>query len=204
MKSVKVLAILSLMIFFSGTEVFNGYSVGDRIDDFRLMNVEGKMVSMSDYKSAKGFIIIFDCNTCPYSQAYLERIKGLHAKFNDKGYPVIAINSNDSQRSPGDSYEKMVSYANDHNYRHAYLYDESQVVASTFGATNTPQVFLVEKEENGELVLAYKGAIDNNTRNAEEADKKYVEDAIESLLKGEEPNPRSTKAIGCTIKWSEN
>lgn len=203
MKSVKVIAILSLLAFFSGNLMKAGYSVGETVEDFRLKRVDGKMVSMADYKTAKGFILIFDCNTCPYSQAYLERIKGLHAKYADNGYPVIAINPNDSQRSPGDSFDKMVSYANDHNYKHDYLYDSDQVVANAFGATNTPQVFVIQKE-NDKLKLAYIGAIDNNTRDAEAADKRYVEDAVDNLLKGEEPSPNKTKAIGCTIKWADS
>ena len=203
MKSIKVIAILSLLAFFSGNIIDGGYSIGDNIEDFRLKSVKGEMVSLADYKNAQGFIIIFDCNTCPFSQAYRERIKALHAKYSDQGYPVIAINPNDPTRSPGDSFDKMVNYANDHNYRHEYLYDSDQAIASAFGATNTPQVFIVKKDDKN-LKLAYKGAIDNNSRDASAVSKKYVEDAVDSLLKGENPETNKTKAIGCTIKWAES
>ena len=203
MNKIRIIAILSLAIFFSGANMYSGYKVGDTITDFKLKNTDGKMVSLKDYKSAKGFILIFDCNTCPFSKGYRDRIKALHAQYEDKGYPVVAINSNNAQRSPGDSFDKMVAYADEHNYRHAYLYDEDQTIATAFGATNTPQVFLINKEE-GELKLVYTGAIDNNTKDANAADKKYVENAVNSLLEGKTPNVEQTKAIGCTIKWAES
>lgn len=203
MNSVKILAIVSLMAFFSGDTIKGSYDVGDNVDDFSLKSVDGKMISMANYKSAKGFILIFDCNTCPFSKAYRDRIKALHAKYDDKGYPVIAINSNDPGRSPGDTYDKMISYAQDHNYKHDYVYDADQAIASKFGATNTPQVFVINKKDD-KLILAYTGAIDNNSRDASAADKKYVEDAINSLLKGENPPASKTKAIGCTIKWADS
>lgn len=203
MKSVKAIAILSLLVFFSGDIIRGGYNIGDTVEDFRLKRIDGKMISMADYSQAKGFILIFDCNTCPYSKAYRDRIKELHAKYADQGYPVIAINSNDPKRSPGDTFDEMVNYANDHNYKHDYLYDSDQVVAQAFGATNTPQVFLIQKQ-NEELKLVYTGAIDNNTRDAATADKKYVEDAMDKLSNGQEPSPNKTKAIGCTIKWADS
>lgn len=203
MKFVKAIAILAFIIFFSAGLYKGGYEVGDKVEDFQLKNVRGEMISMANFKSAKGFIVIFDCNTCPFSQAYLERIKALHAMYSDQGYPVIAINSNDPNRSPGDTFEKMISYADDNNYRHNYVYDHDQTVATAFGATNTPQVFLLQKQED-DYVLVYTGAIDNNTKDASAADKKYVEDAMTSILKGENPAMTKTKAIGCTIKWSDS
>ena len=106
----------SLVVVFAliaSAPVKNGYEVGDLASDFKLKNVDGKMVSMADWKDAKGFIVIFDCNTCPYSKAYNDRIIGLNDKYASKGYPVIAINANDPSDSPGDSYEKMVDYAPD-------------------------------------------------------------------------------------------
>lgn len=197
----KLLLIAGFFTFFAGTApTVPGYDVGDDVSDFELKSVEGEMVSLSDYEDAKGFILIFDCNTCPYSKAYRDRIKELHAKYADEGYPVVAIQPNDPEKSPGDSFDKMKEYADEHGYEHAYLYDETQEVAKRFGATNTPHVYVLEKED-ASLVVRYIGAIDNNTKDASAADKKYVEDAVNALLEGENPEVTKTKAIGCTIKW---
>ena len=86
---------LCLVMFFAGKPVNNGYNLGDTVSDFKLKNTNGKMVSLSDYSTALGIILIFDCNTCPYSKAYNERIVALNEKYATKGFPVIAINAND-------------------------------------------------------------------------------------------------------------
>ncbi len=141
----KLLPIFVLALFFAGAPNTSTYQIGDSIADFSLKNVDGKEVTLSNYAD-KGAIIIFDCNTCPYSKAYRDRIIDLNSKFSSKGYPVVAINPNDPQKSPGDSFDEMVSYAKKHDYKHAYLYDADQSVAKAFGATNTTHVFIVKKD----------------------------------------------------------
>jgi peroxiredoxin len=193
---------LCLATFFAGSPVKpgTGYEVGDLVADFKLKNVDGKTVALSTYKDAKGAIIIFDCNTCPYSKAYNDRIIALNNNYSSKGFPVIAINANDPGISPGDSFDAMVKYAKDKNYSFPYLLDESQSVARAFGATNTPHVFVLKKEGK-DFKVAYIGAIDNNSKDASAADKKYVEEAVDALVSGKEVPTNKTKAIGCTIKW---
>ncbi len=196
----KLFTVFALILFFAGSGIKDAYQLGDKVNDFVLKNVDGKMIQLSEY-AEKGAIVIFDCNTCPYSKAYRERIKALNDKYASQGYPVIAINPNDPQKSPDDSFEAMQAYAKEHNYKHAYLYDADQSVAKAFGATNTPHVFILNKETDG-LVLRYIGAIDNNSRDASAADKKYTEDALNAIMKGQQPETVKTKAIGCTIKWA--
>ena len=178
------------------------YSVGDVVADFKLKNVDNKQVSLSDYKNGKGVIVIFDCNTCPYSKAYNNRIIGLNKKYSAKGFPVIAINANDPDMSPGDSFQEMVNEAKKKNYEFPYLVDETQQVAKSFGATNTPHVFVLKNESN-QFKVAYIGAIDNNSRDANSADKKYVEEAVDALLASKEVSTTKTKAVGCGIKWKD-
>lgn len=114
MNLLKTSIALSLVIIgFVGASVFTGYGVGDRVMDFKLKNVDGRWVSLSDYKKAKGFIVVFDCNTCPYSKAYNSRIKALNKKYSSLGFPVVAINPNDPAISPGDSFEAMKKQALD-------------------------------------------------------------------------------------------
>ncbi|MEM7109195.1 MAG: thioredoxin family protein [Bacteroidota bacterium] len=199
-KSSMLIAMVGLILSFAGSPVNNGYKVGDKVEDFKLKGVDGKMMSLADHQEAQGFIVVFDCNTCPYSKAYLKRIKALNEKYADQGYPVVAINSNDPKRSPGDTFEEMVSYANENDYEHPYLYDADQTVAKRFGATNTPHVYVLNKD-GGNLVVKYIGAIDNNSRDASAVDKRYVEDAVDALISGDKPAVTKTKAIGCTIKW---
>lgn len=202
MKKVKLLGLIGLMaVLTSGSPL--RYEIGDAVADFKLKNVDGKMVALSDYTAAKGAIIIFDCNTCPYSRAYNDRIIALNEKYSEKGFPVIAINPNDPQMSPGDSYEEMVSRAKEKKYDFPYLMDESQVVARSFGATNTPHVFVLQKN-GSDFKVAYIGTIDNNSRDASSASKKYVEDAVDALIAGQAVPTKTTKAIGCSIKWKNS
>lgn len=199
MKLIKPLVLLMLVaVLFAARPA--GYDPGDTVSDFKLKNVDGKLVALSDYKQSKGVIVIFDCNTCPFSKAYNERIIALNDKFSAKGFPVIAINANDPNVSPGDSFEEMVAVAKQKQYAFPYLIDESQKVAKAFGATNTPHVFVLNREGDS-FRVAYVGAIDNNARNASSADKKYAEDAVEALLAGKDVPSKKTKAIGCGIKW---
>ncbi len=188
---------LIMALLWAGAPIKEGYEVGDTAADFKLKNVDGKMVSLGDYKNAKGFIVIFDCNTCPYSKAYNERIIALNKKYASVGYPVVAINSNDPSKSSGDSFEEMVRVAKEKGYEFPYLVDESQTVAKSFGATNTPHVFVLTKD----LKVAYIGAIDDSARKAEAVTKKYVETAVDELLAGKKVSTSKTKAIGCGIKW---
>ncbi len=194
MKSIVMMLVCAVML--AATPVKNGYEVGDKATDFTLKNVDGKMVSLADFKEAKGFIVIFDCNTCPYSKAYNQRIIDLNEKYAAKGFPVITINANEGS---GDSYDEMVRIANKKKYKFPYLYDESQEIAKTYGATNTPHVFVL----NQQLKVSYIGAIDDNARNAASATKKYVEDAVDALLAGKSVPVTKTKAMGCGIKWKD-
>lgn len=199
MKYIKSLVLTAFVAVLFVAAKPAGYGVGDTVADFKLKNVDGKMVSLADFKSAKGAIVIFDCNTCPYSKAYNDRILALSKKYSET-FPVVAINSNSPEVSPGDSYEEMVKYAKSKGYDFPYLFDETQEVAKSYGATNTPHVYVLKKEETSYKV-AYIGAIDNNTKDAAAADKKYVEEAVEALASGKAVPTEKTKAIGCTIKW---
>jgi len=189
-----VLMMMCVVVFVAANPVKNGYEVGDVASDFKLKNVDGKMVSLADFKGAKGYVVIFDCNTCPYSKAYNQRIIDLNQKYATRGFPVITINANEGS---GDSYTEMVRIANKKKYKFPYLYDESQEVAKAFGATNTPHVYVLAKD----LKVSYIGAIDDNPRNAAGVTKRYVEDAVDALLKGNTVPVTKTKAIGCGIKW---
>ncbi len=196
----KLMTLFSLLVAISVSMAFTpasgGYKVGDTATDFSLKGVDGKFVSMSDYKDAKGFIIIFTCNTCPVVKQYEDRINALHEKYADQGYPLIAINPNDPSIQPGDSMEKMKVRAKEKGFKFPYLFDAGQTVYPQYGATKTPHVFLLDAS----LIVRYIGAIDDNARSAESVGVKYLENAIAALEKGKNPDPNFTKAVGCSIK----
>ena len=176
--------------------VHAGYHIGDKASGFELMNVDRTMVSLDQYPDANGFIVIFTCNHCPWAVLYEDRINELHDKWADKGYPVIAINPNDPEVQPEDSFEKMIVRAKEKNFRFPYLFDKGQKVYPKYGATKTPHVYLLDEDR----IVRYIGAIDDSPRDAEGVTINYVDNAIEMINKDQDPDPEETKAIGCSIK----
>ncbi len=195
----KTLLILSTFMMINASTTVTGYKIGDKATDFSLKNVDGKMVSLSDFKDAKGFIVIFTCNHCPFAKAYEDRIIALDKEYKTKGYPVIAINPNDAEIVPDDSYDNMIIRAKEKSFTFPYLRDETQEIANTYGATRTPHVYVLNKE-NGNLIVKYIGTIDDNYQDESAVTKTYLADAVDALLQHKAPDPDFTKAIGCSIK----
>lgn len=201
-----VIALSTIFSVFAFTGVDTGiskiivsYQIGDVAEDFKLKNVDGKMVSLADFEEAKGFIVIFTCNTCPVSVANEDRIIALNEKYQGLGYPVVAINPNNPKISEGDSYELMKARAKEKGFNFPYLLDDGQKVYPKYGASKTPHVYVLNKEDN-ELRVKYIGSIDDSARNAGAVKTKYVENAVDALIKGSPIEVASTKAIGCSIK----
>lgn len=199
MKNILSIFILALSIGFISASLPSsdgGYEIGDTADNFILQNIDGAMVSLDDYENANGFVIIFTCNTCPYSKLYEDRIIAMHKKLAPKDYHVIAINPNDPNIKPGDSYKEMKYRAREKSFPFPYLVDEKQDVFPKFGAKSTPHAFVLDKDR----VVKYIGAIDDSPRDIEAVKDSYVLDAVAALEAGEEPKISYTKAIGCGIK----
>jgi peroxiredoxin len=173
---------------------------GDEATDFTLKSVKGEMVTLSKIENVKGYIVVFTSNTCPFAKKYEKRVIDLNNEFSSKGYPVIAVLSNDENVDPDDSFEAMTRIAKDKGYTFQYLRDENQDVARRYGATNTPHAYVLSKK-SGVLKVEYVGAIDNNVDDPSQADKKYVADAVNSLLSGKPVMVKETRAIGCNLKW---
>jgi peroxiredoxin len=197
MKKIIKLSLFAALFALSFTlPTVGGYQIGDKAEDFSLKNVDGKMVSLASIPNAKGYIVVFTCNGCPYAQAYEQRIIDLHNKYAPQGYPVIAINPNDPTLATADSYDKMQARAKSKKYPFVYLLDEKQDVFPEFGATRTPHVFVLDKDK----ILKYMGGIDDNADDASAVTIKYVENAVEAIKSGKSLEQTSTKAIGCSIK----
>jgi peroxiredoxin len=180
----------------------DGLKVGDIASDFSLKNVDGSMISLKDYSSSKGIILIFTCNHCPFSKAYEDRIIQLNKVYAEKGFPVIAINPNDEISVPEDSYDNMKIRAKEKGFVFPYIQDATQQIAKMYGATRTPHVYLL-KNNSGVFTIAYIGAIDDNHSDTENVKSTYLANAIESLMLNKPANPDFTKAIGCSIKWKK-
>ncbi|MBC7451566.1 MAG: thioredoxin family protein [Cytophagales bacterium] len=200
-----LLAISALLMasFTSTTEdIPAGYKPGDKATDFKLKNINDKIVSLADYSTAKGFIVVFTCNHCPYAIAYEDRVEAIDKKYASKGYPVIAINPNDAASYPEDSFENMKVRAKQKGFTFPYLYDDTQNIAKAYGAQRTPHVYVLEKK-GSDLIVQYVGAIDDNSQDASAVKVKYLENTVDELLAGKEVSTKETKAIGCSIKWKK-
>jgi peroxiredoxin len=178
-----------------------GVKVGDKAPAFNLKNIDGKMYSFDNIKDAngntpKGYVVTFTCNTCPYAVMYEDRLIELHNTLSAKGYPVVAIQPNDPEVKEGDNFANMQQRAKDKGFPFLYLMDEGQAIYPQYGASRTPEIYLVDANH----VVRYHGAIDDNAQDAEAVTVNYVENAVEAIENGQEPNPADVKAIGCTIK----
>lgn len=170
------------------------------VNDFRLVNTDGKVISLKDYPSAKGFIIIFTCNHCPFAKLYPQRLNELNKKYKPLGFPLIAISSTDTILYSEDSFAKMVEKSKAEKFNFPYLYDNLQMVAKNFSAQKTPHAFVIWKEKAG-WVIKYNGAIDDNGANPKEVKTHFVAEAVDALLAGKEIENKETKSLGCQIHY---
>ncbi len=192
-------AALALLLFVNAGVDGPGYKVGDTAQDFELKNIDGSMMSLSDIQDAQGYIVIFTCNHCPYAVASEDRIIALDKKYKKKGFPVVAIQPNDTQAYPTDSFENMKKRAKDKGFTFPYLIDETQEVTKSYGATKTPHVYLLDKNRK----VQYIGAIDNSVKDPKAVTETFLADAIDALIAGKDVAVKETKAVGCSIKWKE-
>ena len=199
--AVVIITILAVFGFNNDSNVTfsEGYTIGDVASEINLMNVDKRMVSYAKYPDAKGFIVIFTCNTCPYAVASEDRIIELDAEFKPQGYPVIAINPNNPKVQPDDTFELMQEKAKDKGFTFPYLYDASSTIYATYGAKKTPHVYLLQKEK-GKNIVRYIGAIDDNVRNGDAVKERFLANAVNELIAGKEVTLKETKAIGCSVK----
>ena len=167
-----------------------------QVKDFALEDVRnGKIVSLSDYTSAKGVVVIFTSNVCPYSVYYEGRITQLVADYSGRGVPFILINSHiEAKESKEDMANKISTWGLDV----PYLADKQQAVMKQFGARKSPEIFLL-KRNGGSFKVFYQGAIDNNPQVASDVKMQYLRKNIEALLSGKGATPGG-RPVGCMIK----
>lgn len=167
--------------------------------DLKLLDVSGKEVSLSDARGDSGLVVIFSCNTCPWVIAWEGRYVTLTSAYQPKGIHFVAVNSNEAYRNKGDSYADMQAHAKEKGYNFYYTLDKDSKLARAFGATRTPHIFLFDSK--GKLV--YRGAIDDNAKRPNKVKEAYLADALDAMLTGKSIETASTKAIGCSIKFTD-
>ena len=183
--------------------LLSGFSDGDKtVTDFSLKNVDGRIISLKDYSDAKGFIIVFTSNGCPFAKLYPQRMNELNLKYTPLGIPLIAINSSDTLQFDENSFTQMVLKSKEGNFNFPYLSDAEQVAAKNFTAKKTPQAFVIWKENNN-WVVKYSGAIDDNGAEPQKVQNKFVENAVNELLEGKEVTVKETKSVGCSIIYKK-
>lgn len=171
--------------------------IGDKAIHFALRGVDNHEHSLANYADKDAVVIFFSCNHCPYVQAWEDRIIQVQADYADKGVQFMAINANDALRYPDDNFPKMKQRAQQKGFNFPYLYDEMQEIANFYGAQNTPEFFVFDKER----VLRYHGALDDNFDDPNAVKSQYLRDALDAVLAGQTPTVAETPVIGCTIKW---
>jgi len=171
--------------------------VGDKALPFKLLGVDDKFHSLDEYAGKNGIAIMFTCNHCPYVRAWEDRMVKIQSDYAGQGMRLVAINATDESKYPDGSYLKMEERAREKGFNFPYLRDETQEVARAYGAERTPEVFLFD----GDLVLRYHGAIDDNYDNPSAVKEHYLRNALDAIVSGRSPQTAETKPVGCTIKW---
>jgi peroxiredoxin len=175
-----------------------GTSIGGYAPDFELPGVDDRVHHLARYlEQYKAVAVIFMCNHCPYVRLYLERLKQIQTDFQDQGVTLIGINPNDANFYPDDSFENMKVFASENQLNFPYIRDVAQDVAESFGARNTPEVFLLDHEGK----LRYRGLVDDNANDPNAVTAPYLRNALSQVLQGESVEPSTTDSIGCSVKW---
>ncbi|MBT4154288.1 MAG: thioredoxin family protein [Candidatus Marinimicrobia bacterium] len=191
-----ILSIMTGITFLIGGELEIGSAMP--LMDHQLADISGKNITLANAKGDAGTLVIFSCNTCPWVIRWEDRYVTLANTYAPKGIGMIAVNSNAARFGSEDSLEEMVEHAKNNGYNFPYAQDPGSKLATAFGATKTPHIYLFNADDK----LVYLGAIDDNAKNAKKVEVPFLANAIDALLAGKPINPQTTKALGCSIKFN--
>lgn len=194
---------LSIVFFVLIAIVFSSYSIFEKektISNFKLKSAtNNQWISLSDYKEAKGFVVVFTCNKCPMAKFYSKRLNQMDLKYKKMGVPILAINSMDTLAYAEESFKLMQKKAKKDQFTFPYLQDKKQSIAKEFKATHTPQAFVIWKNETGNFVIKYQGAIDDNAGEPDKIKNHFLMDALDELLQDKEVSNPKSESFGCRI-----
>ena len=163
--------------------------------DIRVKDVSGKEITLQQVKQSGGLLVMFTCNTCPYVIRNQSRTKEVSAYAAGHQIGVILLNANEGDRSGGNSFAAMQSYAKAQAYQCYYALDDNSILADAFGASRTPECYLFDK--NGRLV--YHGAIDDSPGDPDQVKRHHLKNAIDEMVAGKEVSVKETRSVGCSI-----
>jgi peroxiredoxin len=199
MKS-SILAFMTLL-FITETAAQAPYQLGSKVEIFSLNDISARQISLKEYADRKAVVVVFSNNTCPYAKLYEARLLNLAKAFAGRGVQFLFINPSVDQAEGGESLQEMAQRASEGAYPFPYLADEGQKISSRFGASRTPEAFVLQNV-NGEFVLKYKGAIDDNPQAEKFVRDPYLKNVLEAILKNQAINTGERRATGCMIRRS--
>lgn len=175
-------------------------SLGERAPSFEgLLGTDGKRYSLDSFKDRPLLAVVFSCNHCPYVKDYELRMVEIQKDYGSRGLQLVAINSNDDETYPEDSYPLMIKRAAERGFNFPYVKDPDQSVVEAYGGVCTPHVFLFDDKRT----LRYRGRIDDS-RDVAKVKTHDLRNALDDLIKGSPVRVADTRPFGCSIKWSGN
>jgi peroxiredoxin len=174
-------------------------ALGTPAPSFSLTGVDGAEHALEDYGDASALAVVWSCNHCPYVQAWEDRMIALQRDYSDRGFRLVAVNSNDAARYPADSFDAMQARADERGFNFDYLYDRDQSVARAYGPERTPEVFLFDSDRR----LVYHGAIDDSYDETGVREH-YLRDVLDAVMAGDQLPVTETPPVGCSVKWLPN
>ncbi len=172
--------------------------IGDKavLTDVKMEDISGVKISLDEAKKENGILVLFSCNTCPFVMKWESRYPDLKAWADKHNVGMVVLNSNHQKHEGDESMEAMKKHGKEKGYNFYYLLDDESAVANAFGGQTTPHAFLF----NNKMELAYKGAIDDSYKSANDVKQPYLKDAISNISNGKEVAVSETKPVGCSIK----
>jgi peroxiredoxin len=171
--------------------------IGSKAPNFLLKSTDGRFYSLDDFSEARGLVIFFSCNHCPYVLGSDEVTRKTVEFFQPKGVKFVAINSNSPNTYSEDSFENMVIRMEEKRFPWLYLHDETQEIALAYGALKTPHFYVFDSERK----LVYTGRAVDSPRDPSKITVNDLENALSELLSGRKVSVPVTNPIGCNIKW---
>ena len=175
----------------------NGMPRGTQAPPFSLPGVDGETRSLDSFSDAELLVVVFTCNHCPYAKACEDRLIAIQEDYRKQGVQLVAINPNDADNYPDDSFEKMKERARDKGFNFPCLRDESQAVARAYDAACTPDIFVFDRDRK----LIYNGRIDDNWQEPQAVTRRDLCEVLDAALGGRTVDFEHVPSMGCSIKW---
>ena len=171
--------------------------IGTAAPDFSLLGVDDKTWSLESFVDARVLVVVFTCNHCPYAVACEDRLIAIQHDYQSSGVQLVAINPNDADKYPDDSFEAMKVRAVERGFNFPYLRDDTQATARAYDAACTPDIFVFDAQRK----LVYNGRIDDNWQEPDKVMRRDLRALLDAELAGSQVDFDHVQSMGCSIKW---